>query len=84
LGNNDLELLRNLRLVILESRLAPGIYDPYRSKPFVDVCAVGQIECAEKQTGKPVIGYQLKVIGKSEIEIKEDTALGTLVSFESN
>jgi hypothetical protein len=51
---------------------------------FVDVCGVRQIECAEKKTGKPVIGYQLKVIGKSEIETKEDTALGALVSFESN
>jgi hypothetical protein len=74
MGSNGTELLRNFRLVIFEPRLAPGIYELYCSKPFFDVCGVGQIECAEKQTGKPVISYQLKVIGKSEIEMKEDTA----------
>jgi hypothetical protein len=52
MGNNGTELLRNFRLVIFEPRLAPGIYELYCSKPFADVCGVGQIECAEKKTGK--------------------------------
>jgi hypothetical protein len=55
MGNNGTELLRNFRLVIFEPRLAPGIYELYCSKPFVDVCGVGQIECAEKKTVKSVI-----------------------------
>jgi hypothetical protein len=76
--SNGAELLINLRLVIFESRLAPSIYELYCSELFLDVCGVGQIECAEKKTGKPVISHQLKVIGKSEIEIKKDTVLGTI------
>jgi len=71
-----IEEFRNceLRIKISTNDLMTGIIGF-----FVDVCGVGQIECAEKKTGKPVISQRSTVISQ-----KNRKTLKSFKSFKSH